>query len=215
MELHRLKPMGDYDPKLFNELYEKVQPLKRKLISQIDPRKFGVEKEDIACWFDDKFIYVFNKYINIKEKNILLGYIINSLQTFKYKVISRSYQQQYSLYSSPTIDISDTSLKYILTDEKPDDHSLFIEIMIEFFQSKLSPAAFEIFILQLYPPYYITCRLDNNTQKIPTNLILDFLGIPNDQAYINKVNKIRRVINSLIPDAREHLNPRIPNTTQV
>jgi len=72
MEEHRLTKMKDnYDEKLFNDIYEKVQPLKRKLASTISTSKLGVEYEDILSWFDIKFIFVFNKYFDTKPPDIL------------------------------------------------------------------------------------------------------------------------------------------------
>ena len=77
MEEHRLTTMKEgYDEKLFNDLYEKVKPLKRKLASTISTSKLGISYDDILSWFDIKFIFVFNKYFENKEPEVLKGFII-------------------------------------------------------------------------------------------------------------------------------------------
>ena len=75
MELHRLQPMKPYDPKLFNELYKKTERLRKSLVYQIDSSRWGVTQDEVMSWFDDKFIFVFNKYQDQKKPDILLGYL--------------------------------------------------------------------------------------------------------------------------------------------
>ena len=83
MELHRLKPMeSGYDSQLFNKLYKETTQLRKSLARQIDSRRFGVSDDVILSWFDDKFMFVFNKHFKDKEVDVLRGFIINSLQTF-------------------------------------------------------------------------------------------------------------------------------------
>ena len=72
MELHRLKPMeSGYDSSLFNKLYKETAPLRKSLARQIDSRRFGVSDDVILSWFDDKFMFVFNKHFKDKEVDIL------------------------------------------------------------------------------------------------------------------------------------------------
>ena len=62
MEHHRLKPMGNYPVELFNSLYAQTHGLRRKLASQIDASKFGVDYQEVLSWFDVKFLFIFSKY---------------------------------------------------------------------------------------------------------------------------------------------------------
>ncbi len=85
MEIHRLTPMKDgYSEVLFNKIYSETHNLRKSLANQIDPRRYGVSPDIILSWFDDKFIFVFNKHFSDKNPDILKGFIINSLKTFKY-----------------------------------------------------------------------------------------------------------------------------------
>ena len=85
MEIHRLVPMKTgYDELLFNKLYKETEALRNLLTYQIDHRRYGVTQDIIKSWFDDKFIFVFNKYYGDIEEGQLKGRIINALRTFKY-----------------------------------------------------------------------------------------------------------------------------------
>ena len=95
MEIHRLKPMKEgYSVQLFNDLYKQTSKLRKKLASQIDYRRYGVTPDIIESWFDDKFIYVFNKHFDNKDTDVLKGFIINSLQVFKYRVLRGAYSKE-------------------------------------------------------------------------------------------------------------------------
>ena len=77
MELHRLTAMdSSYDKQLFNKIYKDTELLRKSLANQIDTRRFGVTSDIILSWFDDKFIFVFNKHFQNKTPEVLKGFII-------------------------------------------------------------------------------------------------------------------------------------------
>ena len=62
-ELHRLKPMQEgYDQDLFNRLYKLCKPVIKNLVRQIDARRYNVTPDIIQSQFEDKMLFVFNKY---------------------------------------------------------------------------------------------------------------------------------------------------------
>lgn len=202
MELHRLKPMPDgYDQKLFNELYAKTRNLRESLIYQIDESRFGVTKEEIRSWFDDKFIFVFSKYFGKMEPPILLGYLINSLKTFKLKVLRRSYQLNNSINLN-TIGVEDLSMFNSLEDSKDENSELLFNLAMEFLQNNLSYEAWVLLNIQLNPPLFISSKLKNESSKIPGNLILEFLGEEVNTRNLEAIKILRKEINKAIETAQ-------------
>src|SRR5210317_15035 len=101
METHRLKPMREgYSPELFERLFNETKNLRKSLVYQIDCRRYGVTPDIMESWFEDKFIYVFNKYFDQHEPDILKGYIINALKIFKNRVLRKAYSKEGLFYSS-------------------------------------------------------------------------------------------------------------------
>ena len=70
-EIHRLKPMKDYDPKVFNHMYKLVKPVVAKLVMNIDIKRFNISRDILRDQFYDKMLYVFNKYYGeVNEEQI-------------------------------------------------------------------------------------------------------------------------------------------------
>lgn len=176
MEEQRLKPMGDYDPQLFNLLYKKVNPLKRKLASEIDHRRFGVDYEELLSWFDIKFIYVFNKYHKQENPDVLLGYILNSLKLYKCRILRAAYTTKFSQ--------SISSLTYESVDYIPEEtDTSMVKSIMEFLKIHLSDNAYEYFIVTNYPPPYIVNQIEklgiSHKTKIPDEIVMDYYNIRN------------------------------------
>jgi hypothetical protein len=204
MELHRLTPMQEgYDQALFNELYKKTHNLRESLIYQIDESRFGVTKDELRSWFDDKFIFVFNKYFGKLDNQVLLGYIINSLKTFKLKVLRRSYQANNAIALN-TINLEDLSMFNITEDYRDDNQELLFNLAMEFLQKTLSREAWELLQIQLNPPLFILSKLKNRDSRIPGDLILQFLGEEVTPSNRNLIRDIRNEIKQAIDMAREN-----------
>jgi len=162
MEIHRLKPMiENYDREVFNIIYQDVEPLKHSLANQIDSRLFGVSKDIILSWFDDKLLFVFNKHYNDKDPDVLKGYIINSMKTFKYRILRKAYTEEaHFLGSHVELEGEDFSYINIIPDkEEESDHDLFMGIVSNFMQDKLSDEAHFLYSIQINPPAYILSRM--------------------------------------------------------
>jgi hypothetical protein len=204
LELNRLKPMPEnYDKELFNSLYSKTENLRRKLASQIDARRFGLGKEDIVSFFDVKFIFVFTKHYD-KPKDILLGFILNSLQNFKCRILRSAYTQK---FSQSIVHVENPSVLegYLYEDDPnysaPHDH--YFEKFMTFMKEHLSDNAYTVLDLKLNPPPYIYNKLntskDANLQKIPDHLILEYFDLgssPKAYKYLENLKKeIRHAVN--------------------
>jgi hypothetical protein len=162
-----------------------------------------VTQDEVMSWFDDKFLFVFNKYQDQKKPDILLGFLINSLRMFKMKVLRRSYQLNNSVNLN-SISIEDLTVFNITDQVDENNRELLVNVALEFLQNRLSDEAYELLQMQLNPPLYITSRLRNPNVKIPATLVLDFLGLePNDER-IDWVNYLRREIHDAISAAQNH-----------
>ena len=206
MEILRLKPMiENYDREVFNIIYQDVEPLKHSLANQIDSRLFGVSKDIILSWFDDKLLFVFNKHYNDKDPDVLKGYIINSMKTFKYRILRKAYTEEaHFLGSHVELEGEDFSYINIIPDkEEESDHDLFMGIVSNFMQDKLSDEAHFLYSIQINPPAYILSRMKKFNSRISLFLIQEYLGITDDKLTILK--KLKREINKTIKMAREEL----------
>lgn len=207
MELHRLKPMSDnYDKDLFNQLYSETENLRNSLVYQIDPRRYNVTKDIVKSWFDDKFIFVFSKYYGTMPNDRLKGYIINSLQIFKYRVLRKAYTKQYTEINLTPLE-DDYDLINIIPDKNElSDHNLFLELALKFLKTTLSKEAFQIMEIELNPPPFIMNKMVNPKTKIPTKLIVGYLGIEDNKKTISYINSLRREINQGVVEAKEYFS---------
>jgi hypothetical protein len=191
MEAHRLKPMQPgYDQKLFNDIYQNTRALRRKLTSQIDPKRFGMDYQEVLSWFDVKFIHTFNRYYGTMNDDLLKGHIIKALQFFKNRILRYAYTQKNQVNNN-CIDIDelhehqDLAVEY----EYKEDNKTLVKIALEFMQDNLSSEAYQVLVTELNPPTYILKRLDEkaSTAKIPSTLIGEYLGL--DQSKLNSLKK--------------------------
>lgn len=203
MEVHRLKPMKqNYDEKLFNELYQKTQGLRNSLVYQIDSRRFGVTQHEIKSWFDDKFIYVFNKYYGEYSNDVLLGYLINSLKQFKNRVLRKAYQE--NIYEN-IIRWDEIDLINIIPDkQESSDRQVLIDLITAFFQKRLSKEAYLVFQVELNPPPYVINRVKNSNSRIPAWLIAEFLGWPDSKYTLKLINKFRKEVEKVTLEAQSY-----------
>lgn len=208
MEHHRLKPMKDgYDEKLFNELYKKTTPLRRKLAHEIDARKFGVDYQEILSWFDVKFIHTFNKYWDTEPER-LMGYIISALSTYKYRIMRSSYQAKYHNHAS-MVDVTELYKQsdIVLVEDIP-HRELYLNKVMEFMKDKLSDDALLVLEIELTPPPFILDQMEDlgkkETHKIPHNIIADYLGYGDSPNMVEYIKELRSQIRAGISLAKKY-----------
>ena len=219
MEEHRLQVMKNgYDQKLFNDLYKKTEGLRRALAYQIDARRFGVDSDEILSWFDVKFIYVFNKYCDQMEPELVKGHVINALKTFKYRIMREAYAQKNEQYAN-TIDITEIDYFENIISTNPESdtettYQYFLSLALGFMQKTLSDDAYLLFQIQLNTPDFILNRLedpDKRLSSIPNDLIADYLGLPEGNKVISYIAELKKEIKYSVELAREHFqnNPQL------
>lgn len=196
MEIHRLTPMKEnYPVDLFNQLYKQTKSLRKKLAHQIDHRRYGVSPDIIESWFDDKFIFVFNKHCLDKEPGILKGFIISALQTYKLRILRGAYSKAGEYYSSLVNLEGESNLINIIPDESTmDNYSVFSGLIREYMKQKLTDDAYVVFQIQLDPPPYILNRIQKSNSHIPNDLIGEFLGLSSCNKTKKYISKLRKEI---------------------
>jgi hypothetical protein len=209
MEIHRLKPMKEgYDQKLFNKLYKETESLRKTLTYQINPRRFGVTSDIVLSWFDDKFIWVFNKYADLITPDQLKGRMINSLSTFKFRILRKAYSKQ-NVYANEInilrLDDYDSSIANIIPDKlEIDNRDLFLELALKYLKNNLCDDALLVLEIELNPPPYIMVKMDNPKTKIPAKLIAEYLDLESNKDSINFINDLRKEIKLKVDKARDH-----------
>jgi len=204
MENHRLTPMVEgYSETLFNQIYQETKSLRKSLAWGIDHRRYGVSKDIIESWFDDKFIFVFNKHCMDHKPDVLKGFIINSLKVFKCRILRGAYSQKSELYSN-TIELDNeyNMINYIPDSSDVSNGDIFMGLVIEFFKNELRSDAFSLLQLQLNPPPYILNRINKSNSQIPINLILEFFGLEQVHKNIKYIRLLRKEINLTIQKAK-------------
>jgi len=207
MEIHRLVPMKEgYDQNLFNKLYKETEGLRNLLTYQIDARRYGVTPDIIHSWFDDKFIWVFNKYYGELSEGQLKGRLINSLKTFKFRILRKAYSKYNIHINEVRLEGEMNLINIIQIEEEISNHDLFLEMALKYLKKNLCDDAYLILELELNPPPYILKRISSSKTKIPSKLLAEYLDlepIKNSSLYINE---LRSEIGSCIECAKNYFS---------
>lgn len=196
MEENRLKPMREgYDEKLFNTLYAKTKALRRKLTSEIDYRRFGVDYYEVLSWFDVKFIFIFNKYWGTMTDDILLGHLIKGMQFFKCRILRSAYTIKHTQFILSVEDVLEIAQEEV---DNPweDKREEMVNEVLTFLKKNLSENAYSLLDIKLNPPPYIQKRLTEegikSFNKIPNSLFMEYfeLGISSEsKKFLDDLNK--------------------------
>ena len=207
MEENRLKQMPEnYDQDMFNRLYKKVEPLKRKLAGQINSSRLGVDYEEILSSFDVKFIFVFSKYYGKFNEDVLLGHLIRAMQLFKCRVLRTLYSKKNEIFQK-TIDIDElTDYGNTFIDHSPfsEESSIFLDEVMNFLKSNLTSDAYEFLKFELTPPEYILSKLPEKSKKIPNELIIGYFDIAENGD--NYINSLRSQVQLGLREAKKHFS---------
>ncbi|MEG1415162.1 MAG: hypothetical protein RSC49_01030 [Clostridium sp.] len=207
-ELHRLKPMQDYNAELFNKLYKNMRPLIRKLARNVDAKRFNVTPDIIQSYFCDKFLFVFNKYQAEYDEERLKATILSSLSTFKNRLLRNAYTEQaeYNQSLAKLDDLFDDSKELMDNSEEERLKEERLEMLYAYMKKNLSPDAYLVFEAQLNPPPFIAEQLRTTNSKVSTVLLLDFFEMPRTKTNSNWISDIRKDIEYYTEKAKEDLN---------
>lgn len=194
MELHRLKEMqDDYDEELFNKIYKDCSKLMDKLTFGINPLYYGVTTDIIRSWFDDKFIYVYNKYYGEMSDKSLKSHIIKALQQFRCRILRGAYTQ-HSEKNIEMIRLDDEEYQRynmdVIDDIEPEVDEELLAKVKDFMKQTLSEDAYFLFNLQLNPPPMV---LSNEKETLDEKWA-SFLGLPQEESTYIYFDNLREEI---------------------
>lgn len=211
-EFHRLTTWDHYNPEVFNRLYKAAKPLITNLSYGIDTRKYNVSIDIIRSYFWDKFLFVYNKYQDLKTEPELKGLIFSSLRTYKNKLLKAAYGQVAEFHNSchSLEELFDNSKEDrdadIENDEDPEKayREELYQKLDNYVKSKLSADEYILYRTELdLPPFLEERRYGRKPSIID---LCDYFGIPRDNKSKAMFTQMRKHIDNVLLNARIDLN---------
>lgn len=205
-ELHRLKPMNDYDREVFNRLYKICKPVIRNLTKQIDHKRFNLTPDIISSYFWDKMLFVFNKYYGTCSEEHLKARILSSLATFKSKLLRFAYGEiaEYNQSLFKLEDLYDNDKELEDDEEEYTAKEEMMELMYKYMKDKLSMDAYMVFEVLITPPPYIRERVKEG-HRITNLMLVEFFNMPRTKDSMKYISEIRKDIEYWGERAKEEL----------
>ena len=206
-ELHRLKPMQDYDEAMFNRLYKVCKPVIRNLTKQIDYKRFNLTPDIISSYFWDKMLFVFNKYYGTCSEEHLKARILSSLATFKNKLLRFAYGEiaEYNQNLFKLEDLFDNDKELEDDDEEVKAKEEMLELLYKYMKEKLSPDAYMVFEVLLTPPPYIKERIKDG-ERITNIMLVEFFDMPSTKKSVKYIGELKQDILYWEEKAKEELH---------
>lgn len=206
-EIHRLKPMRDYDPKVFQRMYKICKPVIRNLVRQIDVKRFNLTPDIIQSYFWDKMLFVFNKYYGTDTEEHLKAQILSSLSTYKNKLLRYAYTEKASYYQNQLQleDLFDNDKELVDNTEEIQAHNDMWEMLNNYMNEHLNTDAKLVWEVMVTPPPYIKERIKDGTRI--TNLILvEFFNMPRTRSSVRYFTELKDDIKFWLDKAKKELH---------
>lgn len=208
-ELHRIKPLDNYDHKTFTKLYKLCKPVIKNLVKQIDCRRYNVSKDVINSYFWDKMLFLFNRYYEESDGDVefLKAHILRGLSTYKYHLLQDAYSERAEYFQSLTsLDTLYDNNKEDIVDE---DNSSYKEELLKklygYMNKHLSPDAILIFECLMTPPTFLLERTDNGKTRITNSMLAEFFNLPKAKTSIQYISDLRHDVEYWEQRAMEEL----------
>lgn len=206
-ELHRLTPMKEgFDEKLFNKLYKITRPVIRNLVRGIDHKRFNLPPDIITSYFNDKLLFVFNKYYGTCSEEHLQANILKALTIYKNKLLREAYGEraEANQNTSSLEDLFDNSKELEDDSEEVQAKEEHLKRIEDYMREHLTHDAFDIFQLMFNPPD-ILVPLEDRGKRISNMQFLAFFELPRTKASLKYIAELRQDIDYWINRAREEL----------
>ena len=206
-EIHRLTGMPeDYDRDMFARLYRVTRKPIRNLVRGIDARRFNVTPDILASYFDDKFLFVFNKYYGTCSEEHLQARILTALSTYKNKLLRAAYGEkaEYNQGLTSMEELFDNNKELEDDSDEVREKEEHMRMIEEYMRENLSPDAFLIFQLTMDPPEILVPTEDRG-KRIPNITFVDFFELPRTKSSVKFIADLRKDIEYCIHKAQEEL----------
>ena len=205
-ELHRLKPMQEgYDQNLFNRLYKLCKPVIKYLVRQIDARRYNVTPDIIKSQFEDKMLFVFNKYYGKVEEEQLKAYILRSLSTYKVHLLKYAYNERAEFNQSlASLDeLFDDSKEYIDDSDEVVYREELLDKVHKYMKEHLSDDAYMVWQVVTNPPPYVEELMLG--PRVTNIVIAEFFNLPKTRRSVKYIGELREDIRYWMERAREDI----------
>lgn len=206
-EIHRLKPMKEYDQAVFQRMYKICKPVIRNLVRQIDAKRFDLTPDIIQSYFWDKMLFVFNKYYGTDTEEHLKAQILASLSTYKSKLLRYAYTERASYYQNQyrLEDLFDDSKELEDNTEEVTAHNEMWKMLNDYMMEHLNTDAKLVWEVTVTPPPFIKEKIKDGARV--TNLILvDFFNMPKTRNSIRYFTELKEDIEFWLDKAKKELH---------
>lgn len=195
-ELHRIKPLKNYDYKVFTKLYKICKPVIKNLVNQIDYRRYNVSKDVILSYFWDKMLFLFNRYYEESKGDIefLKAHILRGLSTYKFHLLQEAYSERAEFFQSLTsLDVLyDNNKEDInLLDEDSNYKEEMLKKLYDYMKKHLSLDAILIFECLMTPTAFLLEKTDNGRIRTTNRMLVEFFNLPKTKTSIQYISELR------------------------
>ncbi len=206
-EIHRLKPMKEYDQAVFQRMYKICKPVIRNLVRQIDAKRFDLTPDIIQSYFWDKMLFVFNKYYGTDTEEHLKAQILASLSTYKSKLLRYAYTERASYYQNQCRleDLFDDSKELEDDTEEVTAHNEMWKMLNDYMMEHLNTDAKLVWEVTVTPPPFIKETIKDGARV--TNLILvEFFNMPRTRSSVRYFTELKDDIKFWLDKAKKELH---------
>lgn len=194
-ELHRIRPLKEYDEKVFAKLYKLCKPVIKNLVKQIDCRRYNVSKDVINSYFWDKMLFLFNRYYEESEGNVefLKAHILRGLSTYKYHLLQEAYSERAEYFQSLTSldELYDNNKEDVTMDDDSTYKEELLKTLYDYMSQHLSPDAILVFECLMTPTAFLLEKTDNGRVRITNAMLAEFFNLPKAKTSIQYISDLR------------------------
>ena len=194
-ELHRIRPLKEYDEKVFAKLYKLCKPVIKNLVKQIDCRRYNVSKDVINSYFWDKMLFLFNRYYEESKGNVefLKAHILRGLSTYKYHLLQEAYSERAEYFQSLTSldELYDNNKEDVTADEDSTYKEELLKTLYDYMSQHLSPDAILVFECLMTPTAFLLEKTDNGRVRITNAMLAEFFNLPKAKTSIQYISDLR------------------------
>lgn len=208
-EVHRLKTFEHVDEKKFNRLWKTCQPLMKKLSNNIDLRRYQVPRDVIQSYFENKFLYVYNKYQDKYDEDHLKYALIHSLTQFRNKLLRAAYTEQ-AAFNEEMTSLDDVSYErngeWDIEDEDEGAYKKELSKKLhDYMKAHLTDDEYLLFVTQLNPPPFFESRIKESHGRISIYALIEFFELPKTMRSQEIISQMRNTIQEVLGKAAREL----------
>lgn len=195
-----------YDQELFNKLYKLCKPVIRNLVKQIDARRYNVTPDIIKSQFEDKMLFVFNKYYGKVSEEHLKANILRALSTYKLHLLKYAYNEraEFNQSISSLDELYDNSKEYLDDFDETLQKEELLQKVHQYMKEHLSDDAYMVWQVITNPPPYVEESMLG--PRITNIVIAEFFDLPKTRSAVRWISELRDDIQYWMERAGEEID---------